>query len=62
VTTFESTDMCATCGHLYVEHWDDIHAQLWCHHINVLGRVCPCKGFLREGEIVEIPTSEGGNE
>ena len=50
MTTFESTDVCSTCGHKYVEHWHDIHGWVSCQHINVLGRECPCKGYLYEGE------------
>lgn len=48
MTRFESTDVCATCGHLYVEHWEYTHFASWCQHINVLERACPCKGFLYE--------------
>ena len=48
MTTFESTNVCVTCGHLYVEHWDNTYGWVSCQHINVLGRECPCKGFLYE--------------
>ena len=46
MTKFENTDMCATCGHPYVEHRDNAYFAGWCQHIYVLGRTCSCKGFL----------------
>ena len=52
MTTFENTDLCATCGHLYVEHWGGYFGS-WCQHINVLGRVCPCKSFMYERDQVK---------
>ena len=54
MTMSKSTDVCARCGHLRGEHWDHNYVRTWCRHIrvvgNLLGRACPCKCFVYEGD------------
>lgn len=47
--TFKKHEECATCGHPYSSHENNLGLG-WCLWRNVLDRPCPCKGFTYEGK------------